>query len=96
MSNHVIRSGDRAAFLAGLRELIDFLTAHPDVVVPRHASLVVLVDATDSAARLDGVQSVAAPLSVPAEDIGRGYFGARRDFGPISYGVVGVPPEERQ
>ncbi|AOW89106.1 hypothetical protein BC342_24180 [Streptomyces olivaceus] len=95
MSNHVIRSGDRAAFLAGLRELIDFLTAHPDVVVPRHASLV-LVDAPGSTARLDGVQSVAAPLGVPAEDIGRGYFGARRDFGPISYGVVGVPPEERQ
>lgn len=96
MSNHVIRSGDRAAFLAGLRELVDFLTTHPDVVVPRHASLVVLVDATDSAARLDGVKSVAAPLGVSAEDIGRGYFGARRDFGPITYGVVGVPPEELQ
>ncbi|MEZ7006939.1 hypothetical protein [Streptomyces sp. AD55] len=96
MSDYVIRSGDRAAFLAGLRELIDFLTAHPDVVVPRHPSLVVLVDAIDSAARLDGVQSGAAPLGVPAEDIGRGCFGARRDFGPISYGVVAVPPEERQ
>ncbi|MFF7554252.1 hypothetical protein ACFZA9_15360 [Streptomyces olivaceus] len=96
MSDYVIRSGDRAAFLAGLRELVDFLTAHPAVVVPRHMSVVVLVDAPDSAARQRGVQSVAAPLGVPTEDIGRGCFDARRDFGPISYGVVGVPPRERQ
>ncbi|MEU6450498.1 hypothetical protein [Streptomyces sp. NPDC046979] len=96
MSDYVIRSGDRAAFLAGLRELIDFLTANPTAVVPRHASVIVLVDASDSVARLDGVRSVATPLGVPAEDIGRGYFDARRDFGPISYGVVGVPPGERQ
>ncbi|MFI6208902.1 hypothetical protein ACIBAI_21245 [Streptomyces sp. NPDC051041] len=96
MSDHVIRSGDRAAFLAGLRELIDFLTAHPALAVPRYASFAVLVDAPDSAARRDGVESVAAPLGVPTEDTGRGYFHARRDFGPISYAVVGVPPEERQ
>ena len=96
MSDYVIRSGDRAAFLAGLRELVAFLTANPAVAVPRHASIVVLVDASDSAVRLDGVESVAAPLGVPAEDIGRGHVAARRDFGPISYGVVGIPPEERQ
>ncbi|WP_399942829.1 hypothetical protein ACGH52_26280 [Streptomyces sp. BBFR25] len=96
MSDYVIRSGDRAAFLAGLRELADFLTANPAVAVPRHSSVVVLVDASDSDARRDGVESVAAPLGVPTEDIGRGYFDARRDFGPISYGAVGIPPEERQ
>lgn len=96
MSDYVIRSGDRAAFLAGLRELLDFLTTHPAVVVPRHTSVVVLVDAPDSAARQRGVQTVAVPLGAPTEDIGRGYFDARRDFGPVSYGVVGVPPQERQ
>ncbi|MFF3517838.1 hypothetical protein ACWEQN_15110 [Streptomyces sp. NPDC004129] len=96
MSDYVIRSGDRAAFLAGLRELADFLAANPDVVVPRHASVAVLIDAPDSAGRREGVESLAAPLGVPAEDIGRGYFDARRDFGPISYVVVAVPPEERQ
>ncbi|MCT9008801.1 hypothetical protein [Streptomyces rhizosphaerihabitans] len=95
MSDYVIRSGDRAAFLAGLRELIDFLTANPAVLVPRSASVAVVVDATDSDARRIGVASVAAPLGLPAQDNGRGYFSARRDFGSISYGVVGVPPEER-
>ncbi|MFE9311728.1 hypothetical protein ACFYM5_29370 [Streptomyces sp. NPDC006706] len=96
MSDYVIRSGDRAAFLAGLRELIDFLTVNPAVVVPRYASITVVVDASDSVARRDAVEFVAAPLGVPVEDIGRGYFDACRDFGPISYGVVGIPPEERQ
>ncbi|MEV0926801.1 hypothetical protein AB0I99_17040 [Streptomyces spongiicola] len=96
MSDYVIRSGDRATFLAGLRELIDFLTANPAVAVPRRASIVVLVDASGSAARLEGVTSVAAPLGVPVEDNGRGYFDAGRDFGPISYGVIGIPPKERQ
>ncbi|WP_435211172.1 hypothetical protein [Streptomyces sp. bgisy034] len=96
MSDYVIRAGDRAAFLAGLRELVDFLTADPAVVVPRHASVVVRVDASDSAARRDGVEFVAVPLGVPTADIGRGYFDARRYFGPISYSVVGIPPEERQ
>ncbi|MER6680744.1 hypothetical protein [Streptomyces olivaceoviridis] len=96
MSNYVIRSGDRTAFLAGLRELVDFLTANPAVAVPRHASVIVLVDAADPAARRAGVETVAAPLGVPTEDIGLGYFDARRDFGPVSFGVVGVPPEDRQ
>ncbi|OIJ69207.1 hypothetical protein [Streptomyces mangrovisoli] len=96
MSDYVIRSGDRAAFLAGLRELVEFLTANPAVVVPRYASFAVLVDASDSAARRDGVEFVAAPLGVPAADNGSGYFDAWLDFGPISYGAVGVPPKERQ
>ncbi|MFE1198852.1 hypothetical protein ACFW6E_39985 [Streptomyces olivaceoviridis] len=96
MSNYVIRSGDRTAFLAGLRELVDFLTGNPAVAVPRHASVIVLVDAADPAGRRAGVETVAAPLGVPTEDIGAGYFGARRDFGPVSFGVVGVPPEDRQ
>lgn len=96
MSDYVIRSGDRAAFLAGLRELIDFLTANPAVVVPRRASVAVLVDASDSDGRREGVASIATPLGVPTEDLGRGYFDARREFGPIAYVVLAIPPEERQ
>ncbi|MFD0001624.1 hypothetical protein ACFVJ4_04265 [Streptomyces sp. NPDC127178] len=96
MSDNVIRSGDRAAFLASLRELVAFLTANPAVVVPRHASVAVLVDASDSDGRREGVASVAAPLGVPTEDLGRGYFDARREFGPIAYVVVATPPGERQ
>jgi hypothetical protein len=96
VSKYVIRSGDRAAFLAGLRELVDFLTANPVVDVPRTANVMVMVDAPDSSARREGVEDVAAWLGVPVVDIGSGYYVARRNFGPISYGVGAIPPEERQ
>ncbi|MDH6548698.1 hypothetical protein [Streptomyces sp. SAI-041] len=96
MSDYVIRSGYRAAFLAGLQELVDFLTANPAVVVPRRASVAVLVDASDPAGRREGVAAVAAPLGAPPEDLGRGCFDAPREFGPIAYVVVAIPPQERQ
>lgn len=95
MSNCVICSGDRAAFLVGLRELIDSLTADPTDVVPRRAPSTVVVDASDAACR-DGAEVVVAPLGVPVENAGRSRFDACRDLGPIAYGVVGTPPEERQ
>ncbi|MGW0827359.1 hypothetical protein [Streptomyces sp. NPDC002845] len=96
MSEYVIRSGDRAAFIAGLHELVDFLTANPAVLVPRYASFGVFVDAPDSGTRREGAEHVAAPLGVPVEDIGEGYYNARRDFGPITYSVVALPPKEQR
>ncbi|MFE2418221.1 hypothetical protein [Streptomyces hokutonensis] len=96
MSTYEIRSGNRAAFIAGLRELADFLTANPSVLVPRNASFGVLVDAADSTARREGAEYVAAPLGVPVEDLGQGYYGARRTFGPIAYSVVAIPLKEQQ
>jgi hypothetical protein len=96
MPAYVIRSGDRAAFLAGLRELVDFLTANPAVLVPRRPSFAVFVDASDAVTRQQGAESVAAPLGVPVEDIGEGYYDAHREFGPITYSVIAIPPEERQ
>lgn len=96
MPKYEIRSGDRSEFIAGLRELADFLTANPSVLVPRNASFGVFVDAADSTARREGAEHVAAPLGVPVDDIGKGYYDARRTFGPIAYNVIAIPPEERQ
>ncbi|MER7924872.1 hypothetical protein ABTY96_17370 [Streptomyces sp. NPDC096057] len=96
MPDYEIRSGDRAAFIVGLRELADFLTANPSVLVPRNASFSVLVDAADSTARREGAEHVAAPLGVPVEDIGEGYYDARRTFGPIAFNVIAIPPKEQQ
>ncbi|MFI6459591.1 hypothetical protein [Streptomyces sp. NPDC050538] len=96
MSAYEIRSGDRAVFIAGLRELADFLTANPSVLVPRNASFGVFVDAADSTARREGAEHVADPLGVPVADLGEGYYDARRTFGPIAYSVVAIPPKEQQ
>jgi len=96
MPKYEIRSGERAAFIAGLRELADFLTANPAVLVPRNASFGVFVDAAYSTARREGAEQVAAPLGVPVEDIGEGYYNARRTFGPIAFNVIAIPPKEQQ
>ncbi|MEU5341101.1 hypothetical protein AB0H18_09745 [Streptomyces sp. NPDC020766] len=96
MSAYVIRSGDRAAFIAGLRELADSLTTNPDVLVPRNPSFGVLIDASDPAARREGLEYAAAPLGVPVADLGEGYYDARRSFGPIAYSFIAIPPEEQQ
>ena len=96
MSTYEIRSGDRAAFISGLRELADFLTTNPSALVPRNASFSVFVDASDSSARREGAERVAASLGVPVEDIGEGYYDARRTFGPIAFSVIAIPPMEQQ
>ena len=96
MPKYEIRSGDRAAFIAGLQELADFLTANPTVLAPRNASFGVFVDAADPSARREGAEHVAAPLRVPVEDIGEGYYDARRTFGPIAFRVIAIPPKEQQ
>ena len=96
MSTYEIRSGDRAAFIAGLRELADFLTANPSVLVPRNASFGVFVDAANSTARREGAEHIAALHGVLVEDLGEGYYDARRTFGPIAYSVVAIPPKEQQ
>jgi hypothetical protein len=96
MSDYVIKTGDREAFIAGLRELADFLAANPDVLVPRNPGFALIVHAADTAAREAGANLAATPLGAVVDDIGEGYYDARRTFGPIAYSVIAIPPEERQ
>ncbi|KPI18687.1 hypothetical protein OK074_7881 [Actinobacteria bacterium OK074] len=91
-----IRSGDREAFIAGLRELAEFLAANPEVLVPRYPVLGVIVNAADDTARRAGVHLVAALLGAPVEDLGQGFYSANRQFGPVAYRVTAVPPREGQ
>ncbi|MCF3960374.1 hypothetical protein [Streptomyces fuscigenes] len=94
MTSYVIKSGDRAEFIGALRELADFLAANPDVVIPRHPACTVFVDAESDPAREEGMEFAAAPLGAPVVDLGRGFYCARRWFGPIEYSVTAVPPKD--
>ncbi|MEU9334423.1 hypothetical protein AB0D49_14870 [Streptomyces sp. NPDC048290] len=94
MSEYVIKSGDREAVIAGLRELAQFLADNPEVLVPPWPSFVLVVSAVDNAARREGADFAARPLDVQVEDLGEGFYSAARAFGPVSYRVAAVPPRE--
>jgi hypothetical protein len=81
----------RAAFVAGLRELVDFLVAHPEVPVPPYpvhlsfaAPIADAVDPDDA-----GMAFVADAARVLGVDVYRHDGGARaeRRFGRVWYGV---------
>lgn len=94
MNGYTIKaSGDREAVISGLRDLANFLARHPDVLPPAHPSVGVIVAADDDEARREGVEHAAAPLSVPVEDLGHGYYFAELSFGPVRYRISAVPPE---
>ena len=85
---------DRAAALASLRDLVDYLTAHPDVPVPWHINVRVYPDlgAGDDAERA-GVDRIAELLGAPAYEVdtGSGHFVAERSWGPVTYSAIAIP-----
>jgi len=87
-------AADRAAWVAGLRDLADFLAAHPDLPVPpaHHTEgFVVFPDGgTDDECRA-GVDQAAGILGVRAAERGSGHYRATRAFGPVEYIAVMIP-----
>jgi hypothetical protein len=90
---------DRAALIAGLHELADFLAAHPDVPVPPgyHETIVhVFPDGDTDDERRAGVDAAAAVLGTPAADPdGCGHYKVERKFGPVTYGVLAISAARR-
>ena len=90
---------DRAALVAGLRELADFLASHPDVPVPEsyHEHTITLFPGggTDDEKRV-GVDAAASALGVAAGDAdGCGHYRAERAFGPVVYRAVMISSAAR-
>lgn len=87
-------AAERAAFIAGLRDLADYLADRPGVPVPPgYHQTVIHVCATgeDEAGRLAAVGEAAAALGVPASGPGgNGHCTAVRAFGPVAYEVLAI------
>jgi len=79
------------ALVAGLRELADWLDAHPELPPRDHEfpPLRLLY----SVAAPENVWLAAAMLNVPGEDDGRGHTTATRDFGQVCLHVFHVADE---
>jgi hypothetical protein len=83
-------TADRAALIAGLRSLADFLDEHPAVPVPPAysslARIVVLPPHESDDQDRAFVDDFAAALGVAASDpSGSGHYAATRKFGPVEF-----------
>jgi hypothetical protein len=87
----------REEYIAGLRELADFLEAHPALPVERYPTPRRVHTGPDTGTTGDGVgraivDDAAAILGVTARATPGGHYEAARTFsGGISYGVVCIP-----
>lgn len=84
---HTSDTATRDAYITGLLDLADYLTANPAVPVPHYGTTVsVHADSADHGGCAQ-VDHIAALLGVPAENKldSTGYYEAKRAFGPIEY-----------
>jgi hypothetical protein len=90
---------DRAALVAGLRELAGFLAAHPDAPIsPGYCTeaITVFPDGDTYEERRAGVDQAAAVLGIPAADVsGTGHYMVSRRFGPVAYEVLAISAAAR-
>jgi hypothetical protein len=93
-------AADRAAWVAGLRDLADFLEGHPDIPVPPayHEGVIhEFPDGETDEQRRAGVDRAAEAMGVPAAETRGGHYKASVRFGPVAYEVVALPiPAERR
>jgi hypothetical protein len=82
----------RDQFITGLRQLADFLDAHPDLPVPPYGTTITVnADSAD----IDGkaqVDAAAEQLGTPVHDdtAASGHYSTIRAFGRIGYDVVAI------
>jgi hypothetical protein len=100
MTDHTIPSDllHRAKVIGGLRQLADWLDAHPGVPVsPYGWDLSIYPQHDDDAARAAEVDRIAAILGVTVTDQtpNGGHYTASRTFGLITYEAVHVPRRRR-
>jgi hypothetical protein len=86
----------RAAWVAGLRDLADFLEGHPGVPVPpayHTQDISEFPDGDTDDERRAGVDRAAEAMGVPAAETRGGHYKAAAHFGPVTYQIVAIPAE---
>jgi hypothetical protein len=84
---------ERDSFIAGLRDLADFLEQENAVPAPRWASAMFFsAVSTDDEQRRE-IDRIAALIGGDAEDrtAKHGHYTTSRDFGPVQYRAVAIP-----
>ena len=88
-------TAERQAFIAGLRELADFLENNPNVPAPEYGTdVLVFPPLVSYGEKKREVDVIAARInSGTATSLG-GHYSASRRFGPVEYRAVAIPATE--
>ena len=98
MSNYHANSEERDRFIAGLRELADFLSRNPQVPVPHWATVIVFPDQaadTEMVAEIDRIAGHIGATASRTDDTPAAHYAASRYFGPVEYRAVAIPEAAR-
>ena len=95
--SYYANSEERAGLIAGLRELAEYLDQNPDVPAPRWTDLLVFPPAGSDAEMFTEIDAIASRIGAAASDTDSpaGHYSASRDFGPVQYRAVTIPPAAR-
>jgi hypothetical protein len=95
--SYYANSKERAAFIAGLRELAEYLDQNPQVPTRSYADLLVFPPDASDADMFAEIDRIAALIRTTASDAGSpaGHYSAVRDFGPVQYRAIAIPHSAR-
>ena len=83
---------ERAALIAGLRELADYLESTPEMPAPAYPVIYMFPSASKWTVMRAEIDAAAALLGVTARDTNGGHFVASRFFGPVEFRAVAISP----
>jgi hypothetical protein len=85
-------STERAAFISGLRGLVEYLESNPEIPTPIYSTVHTFPPVGDWPAMCAEIDAIAARLGVATRVTISGHYVAFRSFGPVEYDAVAIPP----
>ena len=86
-------STERTDFINGLRGLADYLESNPEIPAPIYSTVYVFPSDGGWPGMCADIEATATRMDVPAHLTISGHYVATRDFGPIEYRAVAIPPK---
>ncbi len=95
--SYYANSEERAALIAGLRGLAEFLDQNPQVPGRSYTDLLVFPPVASDAEMFAEVDRIAGLIEATATDVDSpaGHYSAVRDFGPVRYRAIAIPYRSR-
>jgi hypothetical protein len=95
--SHYANSEQRAALIAGLRDLADFLDQNQRTPAPCRTDLLVFPPEASDAEMFAEIDVIAERIGTTASNVGSPacHYSAVRDFGPVQYRAVAIPSARR-